>query len=116
MHFIIEAGPELLISFVLIILLYLLTKDKLSTRTRTRILLAYAGGVVVTLILLFQSNAPTVNTLDIQQRYANSDSELSATKDLSPKTLSSEESSQRLSDLIEEQKESVSVEHEDSDQ
>ncbi len=109
MDFIIEAAPELIISLVFVVLLYLLTKEKLSTKARHGILYAYAGGLVVTLVLLYQSNTKPLNTLQVQESFAATQSELADAKDLSPQTLSSDQSSERLEKLIEEQKESVSL-------
>ncbi|MBE1301621.1 MAG: hypothetical protein GJ680_17170 [Alteromonadaceae bacterium] len=114
MNYIIEAAPELLISIVFVTLLYLLTKEKLSKTARHRILYAYVGGLAVALVLLYQSDTKPVNTLDIQETFASTETTLPEVKDLSPETRSSEESSERLDKLIEEQKDSVSVEKDDT--
>ena len=71
MNFIIEAGPELLLSLIFIVLIFLLAKEKLSNKTRYRILYAYAGGLLMTVVLLYQSSTPTINTLKVQESFCN---------------------------------------------
>jgi len=109
MSSIIEALPELLISLIFVVLLFLFTREKLSAKTRNNMLACYGVGVLVTLILLFQSGTPPQNTLNTQESFAATDVSLAEIQDHSPKTLSAEESSERLNKLIEQQKQNVSV-------
>lgn len=115
MHFIVEASPEIFYSLVIVILLYLLTKEKLSKSTRHRILYIYSSGLLITLVLLFQSNTKPINTLNVLENYPIANVELAEVKNLSPKKSTSDESSERLNDLIEKQKQSVSITQDKSD-
>ena len=114
MNFLVEAAPELLISLVIVVLLYWLTKEKLASQIRRGIVYTYVAGLLITVILLFQSNSKPNNTLQVQESEVSSELELSDVKDLSPETLSSEQSSKRLKALIEQQKDDVSVAKDDS--
>ena len=114
MQFIIEAAPEILFSLIVVALFVVLAKDKVSARTMRGVLFVYGGGLLFTVVLLYQSSTQPVNTLQVQESDAATNTELTEVKDLSPKPLSSKESSERLKTLIENQKDSVSLEENES--
>jgi hypothetical protein len=109
MNSLIEALPEFAISLVVFAVFLLIAKGRVSAKTLKGVSMVYAGAVIVIVLLLLQSGTPPRNTLEVEESFAATETELPEQKDLSPRTLTSEESSERLNTLIEEQKDKVSV-------
>lgn len=111
MNSIIEALPELAIAALLAGLFFWLSKDKLSKNVRMKCFGAFAVGMFIWIILLGQSSS-VPRQLQVTEPEVSYERPLAELQDSSPEAQTAEQSSERLAQLREAQKQGTSLQTE----